>query len=236
MQISQIVVKYGRTYNLGDYNNVRPEIILTAELAEDDDLDVVLAKLRAQARQEVEEEIDRSLEAQGSPPEFYNGPCFDALRVDKEKYIAIVPHNIQGELPGEWGQIYSPWTKRRLETLKNLCAKKYSSHTIVDFSHGDFSELPEVGGFRIHIVDNSSRTNDRYILLLNDHISPELPDSWSGWWVNRETHYRFEQSLVDELTIRAEEKNFVFINCLDGDLSKIPEINLKQEWPLFRCE
>ena len=102
MKVTRISVRYGRTHNLGDYNNVRPEIELTAELDRNDDLDTALADLTADARAFVEEEIDQALEERGWAAHFSQEPRYDVWMSDKRSWksdglviepsvIAVVP-------------------------------------------------------------------------------------------------------------------------------------------------
>lgn len=59
MQIKSINVTYARTFNLGDYNSMRLECAMAAELAEGDD--------PAQAEQRLWEMVKESVKAQAMP-------------------------------------------------------------------------------------------------------------------------------------------------------------------------
>lgn len=68
--IKTITIEYGYTFNLGNYNSVRPAVTLTADLTEGENVEVVTKTLQDQARAEVEAEIDATLELQGRVPHF----------------------------------------------------------------------------------------------------------------------------------------------------------------------
>lgn len=60
MKITKITASYGRTFNLGNYENVRIESgILEAVLEDGDDLHQAFEELRQEARQQVAEEYAR---------------------------------------------------------------------------------------------------------------------------------------------------------------------------------
>ena len=79
MKVTRISVRYGRTHNLGDYNNVRPEIELTADLDRTDDLDAAIADLTTDARVFVEEAIDEALEQHNRPAFFSQEQRYDVI-------------------------------------------------------------------------------------------------------------------------------------------------------------
>lgn len=68
--IKTITIEYQLTFNLGNYSSVRPSVAITAELAEGENVEAVTQSLQDQARQEVENEIDRTLTQQGRAPHF----------------------------------------------------------------------------------------------------------------------------------------------------------------------
>jgi len=79
MKVTKISVRYGRTHNLGDYNNVRPEIELTADLDRNDDVDEAIFSLATDARVFVEEAIDEALEQHNRPAFFSQEPRYDVI-------------------------------------------------------------------------------------------------------------------------------------------------------------
>lgn len=63
MKITKITATYGRVFNLGNFNNVRIETTLEAEIEEGDAVDACFEELRSQAREQVAMEYDRIAEA-----------------------------------------------------------------------------------------------------------------------------------------------------------------------------
>jgi hypothetical protein len=68
--IKQITIEYGYTFNLGNYNSIRPAVTLTADLVEGENVETVTRALQDQARTPVETEIDAALKLQGRAPYF----------------------------------------------------------------------------------------------------------------------------------------------------------------------
>ncbi len=52
MQVKEITLEYNLTFNLGNYQSVKPTITMTAALGEDDDPTQALTQLRQLAHQE----------------------------------------------------------------------------------------------------------------------------------------------------------------------------------------
>ena len=59
MKIKEIHVSYSRTFNLGNYENVKSEAGLVAEIEEDDNLQTAFEELRQEARLQVAAEYER---------------------------------------------------------------------------------------------------------------------------------------------------------------------------------
>ena len=59
MKIKEIHVSYSRTFNLGNYENVKIEAGLEAEVDAEDDLQETFAELRHEARLQVATEYER---------------------------------------------------------------------------------------------------------------------------------------------------------------------------------
>lgn len=59
MKIKQIHVSYSRTFNLGNYENVKIEAGLEAEITPEDDIQTTFEMLRQEARLQVKTEYDR---------------------------------------------------------------------------------------------------------------------------------------------------------------------------------
>ena len=59
MKVATVIVGYKRTFNLGDYNSIKIEVALEADLEEGDESQNVIANLQEQARMAVKAEWDR---------------------------------------------------------------------------------------------------------------------------------------------------------------------------------
>lgn len=70
MQIKQITVTYSYTFNLGNYSSIRPEVSLTADLAEGDEPEQARRELLQTAQAQVEESIDHELIRLNRHPHF----------------------------------------------------------------------------------------------------------------------------------------------------------------------
>jgi len=80
VNITEIRVSYGRTHNLGNYSNVRPEVQLVAALDAGEDPAEARAALMAQARAFVHEEIDLALEGSDQAAVFSDEPRYRVIR------------------------------------------------------------------------------------------------------------------------------------------------------------
>lgn len=226
MKIIEISIKLGQTFNLGNYSNVRPEIELTADPDETDTLDQVLDDLTARARQFIHDEIDRALEDNGKPPQFYAGPRYGLLLAHHEKVAVLVPADIDRD--ADWLAFWSMnFFDRRLETVLDLFATDYQTqYDLVDCRNGDLSKLPDLQRFKILTVEAGD--DYRYLLLLNQtSYSGNLPGRWNKYWPTINS-IRVYESLRDELQNRAQREGYQFIDCTDDDLTKLPDLPQKE--------
>jgi hypothetical protein len=114
MRITTVTVEYGVTERMGDYNNIRPSVRLTAEL-DGDDLGEELAWLMETARAKVHEEVDTALEAMGQPPKHdQTAGLYEWVIVRKARAIAVVP--AKTKLPGGLGICHRASPMRYLAT------------------------------------------------------------------------------------------------------------------------
>ncbi len=60
MKLRSVGVEYGRTFNLGDYNNLRITISLQADLEDGDDPELAVKGLRQMARRHAQDEAARN--------------------------------------------------------------------------------------------------------------------------------------------------------------------------------
>lgn len=90
MEIKTVSVGYSRVHSLGDYNNVKPSLTLTAALDAAEDIEDVVAALNTACREHVETQIDAALMHEGIAPTFYDGPRHKVIFHDKLHWLAIV--------------------------------------------------------------------------------------------------------------------------------------------------
>lgn len=224
MQITKVIVKYGRTFSLPGYSNVKPEFGYEADLEPDENPETVKAELLAMAKAEVEEECDRALELGGNPAQFWQGPRFDALRVSDESFIAIVPAKM--ELPEAWKKIPRTDTGWRFEALLKHLVREWPGYDVQDCG------LPEVLPVLVNIqllltrrkVDNESA---RYCVALPYEIeADDLSQEYR--YASRRYHTVFAENVAAFITKYAQDNEAELIDTLDGDLSKLPDLASKE--------
>lgn len=228
MKITEVQISYAQTYNLGNYSNVKPEARLTANLSDGDDPEIVRRELQAQAEAHAHEVIDAALEAQGDSPHFWNGPRYDLVEADKDKLLVIIPSDYHDEMPDDWPDLPQRQYGWRFETLWKY-ANEQKGYTVLDCHDGDFSDLPRVVKAVAITCKSESRTSDKYLLLIRQDDQDKLPDSWRAYWLNKFYVTRKFVSLRKWAEDQAIEQELILIDCLDGDLSRIPDLRLIEE-------
>jgi hypothetical protein len=155
VKITEITVSYGRTENLGNYRNVRPEVRYTAVLEDGDSPAWVEAELNARARAMVEERCDEALEADGQPARYSTEPRYQVVRSHRTysyrldayvdpplKVIAILPDETRLDGAG-FSRVTEkqrfPIAVRRAEEA----AAAHDGYTIVDASNATIAPSPE---------------------------------------------------------------------------------------------
>ena len=224
MKITKVSVKYGRTFSLPGYSNVKPEVGYEAEIEPGEDVAAVKAELQRMAQAEVEEACDQALEEGGNPAHFDKGPRYDAIRVIDEKYIAIVP--AKAELPELWdksNRVESGW---RFEPLVKRVSREWSGYLIEDYSDNPES-LPELAQVQLILTRKSDEADTRYCIALPyefevDNLSKEYR------YLPRRYHTVFAVNLAAFVSKYAQDNEAALIDCLDGDLSKLPDLALPQ--------
>lgn len=232
MKITKVSVHESYTFNLGNYNNIKPAVSIEAELGEGDDVHQVCQELQALAREKVYGEIDHELERDGRPPEFYDGPLYNAVHCKGERLTLIVAEAQRDELPGHWSNLGSLFYGRghRLERVRAMCREQYPSKEILDVSDGDFSQVPLVESFPVFVVDDEDEVKGKYLVLgQSNSTRDDLPASWQGWWVDTNYTTRLKENLLAELKQKAEGEDFTFFNCSAGDYGQLPELERVQE-------
>lgn len=162
MQIKTITVRYGRTQSLESYSNVRPEITLSAELAEGEAPDAAKEQLLAEARAFVEEAIDQAIEQDGRAAKFSREPRYQLIYTSEvwsgwhrapkqeppERLFIILPNDAPIERGGgaSWWQNPHPVSRKlRLShavTAAGEWLAEHAEYRLIDASDGDLSKVP----------------------------------------------------------------------------------------------
>ena len=165
MQIKTITVRYGRTQSLESYSNVRPEITLSAELAEGEAPDAAKEQLLAEARAFVEEAIDQAIEQDGRAAKFSREPRYRLITTrtlwagawnrerkqePAERLAIIVPHGTKLERPRRDDGVSACWWEEQAGKMRfghawRVAAEYLAEHEeyrLIDASDGDLSKVP----------------------------------------------------------------------------------------------
>jgi hypothetical protein len=220
MKITKVFVRYGRTFSLPGYSNVKPEEGYEAEIEPGEDVAAVKAELKRMAQAEVEEACDQALEEGGNPAHFDRGPRYDAIRVIDEKYIAIVP--AKADLPELWdksNRVESGW---RLTPLVKHLIREWSSYLIEDYSQNPES-LPELAQLQLILTRKSDEADTRYCIALPYSLEADtLGEQYR--YLPRRYHTVFSEGVAAFVSKYAQDNGAELIDALDGDLSKLPKL------------
>lgn len=223
MNITKVIVKYGRTFSLPGYSNIKPEFGYEAELEPGEDREAVKAELLAMAKAEVEEECDQALELGGNPAQFWQGPRFDALRVSDESFIAIVPAKMG--LPEAWKKIPYSETGWRFEPLLKHLVREWPNYDIQDCSLPEV--LPVLVNVQLLVTRRSNEGDARYCVALPyDLEADDLGEQYR--YLGRQYHTVFVENVAAFISKYAQDNEAVLIDALDGDLSKLPDLAPKE--------
>ena len=103
MNITQVSIGYGLTWNLPDDESVHPSITLVADIEEAVSDKLVIEALTARTRAYVQEVVDDALEEKGLEPHFYDGPLYRVQDWVQRRALVVLPTTVNGkDLPGEW--------------------------------------------------------------------------------------------------------------------------------------
>lgn len=103
MKVTSFTVGFNLTYNLGDYQNVKPSLTMTVQVEDGDDLGALMTSYADSCRAFVYGEIDRTLETFNRSPKFTEDPLYFAAEWKQRKAWVILPHELRCEkLPGSW--------------------------------------------------------------------------------------------------------------------------------------
>jgi len=213
MEIKNVTVKYGLTYNLGDYNNVRPEVVLSAELAANEDPAAALTLLEDRARARVEAMVDEALERLDEAPFFYDGPRYTLYTMDTDKLAVIAPAG--DPALAAW---HEKVRNRRCAVVSAaLASDKYAGYRRFDCSSGDLSRLPLLESFKRIVNADYDRNATTFALIMAD---ADIPDGWrsSSWHLSN----RLRENVIIQIATEAQEKGVAFIDATGGDFTKLP--------------
>lgn len=101
MKIDRVVVRWGETFNMGDYSNVSPAVELSATIAPGDDAGAVTDALMDAAQRFVREHVDQALEQRGKPAHYSIEPRYDIwyMHLLSRRYLIIAPADSPPPLP-----------------------------------------------------------------------------------------------------------------------------------------
>ena len=103
MNITQVSIGYGLTWNLPDDESIHPSITLVADIEEAVSDKLVIEALTARTRAYVQEMVDDALEEKGLEPHFYSGPLYRVQDWMQRHALVVLPTTVNGrDLPGEW--------------------------------------------------------------------------------------------------------------------------------------
>lgn len=230
MLIERVTVTYGRTWNMGNYSNVKPEVTVTAVLQDGDDPLAVQAELQQYAQGQVEAIIDQALEQQGDAPEFFTGPRFDVILARDAKLAAVIPSGLELHLPGAWAKL--PAVVSRFRHLKALeAATRYDSYTLIDCADGDLSRLPLLENFKIFRAAPELFETGYLLLTTADVYLDDLPQTWRDYGLyNGGTTVRTREAFLEEMEQKAYEEGLAILTGFTPDeLAALPPLKRREE-------
>lgn len=140
MNITSVTVGWQQTQSLPEYSNIKPSVIFTAQLGEEDDLAGVVFELRTMAKEFVEAQIDDALEANERPAKYSLEARYDVYVCSQltPRLTAIVPH----------GSYKSKHLYRQHENFRLTAARKLARQNegnLIEYTGGTpFIELEHV--------------------------------------------------------------------------------------------
>lgn len=153
MKVTHISIEFGATQNIGDYSNVKPSVVIGADLEDGDDPKKVLASLKDQALTTIHGLVDDELEKVGQAPRYYNGPLLRIWKSEIRKCIVLAPQNVATPHETTWkdrdnwnyvhgnnGILHNLRLQTATQIWKTISVPE--GFTKVDCSKGDFSILP----------------------------------------------------------------------------------------------
>lgn len=133
-------------------------------------------------------------------------------------------------MPGEWRNNTSKeYRGHRLSFVLAQAVRDYASYELVDCVDGDFSKLPPLQ----ELVRWSYRPGGdepRLQVLAKPGAKEKFNNNlWPGWWSSDTLFREYGEALLSECEARAAKEGAAFIDCVDGDFSKLPTVPVKPE-------
>lgn len=164
MKIDRVVVRWGETFNMGDYSNVSPAVELSATIAPGDEAGAVTDALMAAAQSFIHEHVDQALEQRGKPAHYSSEPRYDLwhMHLLSRRYLIIAPADSPPPLALS---MYKSSPGHRLHAAQALAASAEPRDGITDIVF-DGSQIA-IADIYQHLLDLCS--NDRSAKL---HAQP----------------------------------------------------------------
>lgn len=216
MQIKKIVVGLGTTASIGDYENIRPSIEFTADLDGADDPVRVLMDLWRMAEEEIHLQVDDHREANGMPPQYYDGPRYQVAKSKKRRLIAVLPAEItlDSEL-SDFVRVYGVPRECRLDYamawMERAARESGYDEWLVE-SLDQIHELPALPPLY------TPATSHRRMVatVIPTYLASRLPADFAPREVQRlEDAFEFLKLKYGHLAV---------VDCSDGDLSRLPDL------------
>lgn len=196
----QISIKVGYTYNLGDYSNIRPEVMVSGEIPDSEPFAGVVKFLQDEALSACYDLIDAHLEKMGQPAKFSEDPRFSAQIWGKDNLILLMPEDVFKR----YVEHFRTWNHHNLEGyrrehLYQMLQKRYPDYKDIR----EFAEMPPVQSVpqRCFVVET-----DKAIFLGKGNWS-DLPVYIRKFQHDYDQTERLWSSFLDEITEKAEALN-----------------------------
>lgn len=139
MQITEITASWQETANLGDFNNVKPQLSLKATIDPDEDPEAAKAALLEQCKLFVQEAVDQALEEQGKVARYSTEPRYDVIHIRYlHEFYVIVPTGTK--LPDRGWKLTGRARLGMAQRVANERAAEDDGAQVIDCSAGDLTQ------------------------------------------------------------------------------------------------
>lgn len=201
MQIIQTVsVKIGYTFNLGDYSNIRPEVMLSSDIGVGDNTQTALNVLKDEALKQCYAIIDQALEDNDQPAKYSGERRYVAYRFHDEQVFVVLPMDSPDRKHPSIKHAYRfrNYEGYRRDHLLRLLHKTFPDHATVETPLSDlqpiaYMELTDNAYTRRglaclvigqYVQDAFERDMPEYLKILTEHrtvykyMRPSTFDDW----------------------------------------------------------